>query len=131
MDEKLRLVVIQFCLNEIPLSSHPQLIRNMMRIVDLMKRGALMLVIERPYRYVKNFLQDFQNLLTNRADRIHIIRRNHEHDLKDLNRHSVPAELTTFLFLQNFNSGLWLANQIKYDWLAISKPQWNLATFHV
>ena len=51
------LIIIQNCLNEIPASKHEQILTNVMHIADIMKSGALMLIIERyGYPYVRELL---------------------------------------------------------------------------
>lgn len=118
--EKSDLIVIQNCLNEIPDLVYPQLLMNMKHIVNIMKPGALMLIIEKRYSNVKRLLREFHPNLDN--IQTHYTAKD-EIDIKYLNYNSeyVPDELIKHLFLRVFDSGLWLANRIKFQWLAISK----------
>lgn len=115
------LVVIQNCLNEIPELSYPQLLINMKHIVDIIKPGALMLVIEKRYSNVEKLLRnlnsgliEFNNIQThyNAEDNI---------DIRYLNYGHVPYELIEHLFLRQLHNWLWLTDNIKFHWLAISK----------
>ena len=54
------LVCFQFCLNEVPELKHQQLMTNLKHIVDIMKYGALMLIIEPPYQRIKKLLENFR-----------------------------------------------------------------------
>ena len=129
------LICIQFCLNETSVLRYEQLItNNLIHLVNIMKPGALMLIIERDgYAPVKNLLTNlcfhlsqFNNVQTHRKF-------NDSLDLKRINNH-VPEELRTHLFLASLSkerwqrnnlgrseNGLWLSNSIKFHWLAVSK----------
>lgn len=116
------LVVIQNCLNEIPALSYQRLLMNMKHIVDIMKPGALMLIIEKRYSDVEKLLEEFHSKL----DEFNNIQTHHTPidniNIEYLNYGGyVPEELIGNLFLRVLNSGLWLANSIKFHWLAISK----------
>ena len=128
------LICIQFCLNEIPALRHKQLRTNLMHLVEIMKPGALMLVIERDgYDSVRNLLTNFHADLSKIKNVQPLCQLNNSLDLEGLNNY-VPEELKTYLFLtrlskerwQNNNQGrsedgLWLSNSIKFHWLAVSK----------
>ena len=105
------LIVIQCCLNEIPISRHKQVLMNVTGVIDVMKHGALMLIIER---------QGNDDLFEKLRDRLEIC---HAPDdsigVKYLNDNNIPPELIENLFLKKFDSGLWLANDINIRWLAI------------
>lgn len=115
------LIVIQNCLNEIPDLSCPQLRMNMKYIVDLMKPGALMLVIEKRYSNVEKLLREFHSELTE----LNEIQTHHTDqdsiDIRYLNYGHVPNELIEHLFQRVRNNWLWLTNNITFHWLAISK----------
>ena len=115
------LIVSQFCLNEISPSKHERLIENIINITDIMKCGALMLIIER-----QGFVEGLLGKLRDKLEKIKDIRIHYCFDdfisVRYLNYNGhVPAELIEYLFLRKFNSGLWLANDIYIHWLAISK----------
>lgn len=116
------LIVLQFCLNEVPDSSYEQLLMNMTHIVDIMKPGALMLVIDR-YGYVKKLYENIHSSLAIEFNNIQIHHEPFEKiDIKYLNYDEhVPIELIDHLFLRIFDNWLWLTNQISYQWIVISK----------
>ena len=115
------LVVIQNCLNEIPELSFSQLLINLKYIVEVMKPGALMLVIEKRYQYVEALLKNLYSELI----KINNIQPNYtpkdDINIRCLNYRYVPNELIKHLFLRQLNSWLWLTNNISFHWLAISK----------
>lgn len=103
------LIVIQCCLNEIPTSKHKQVLMNITGVIDIMKHGALMLIIER---------QGHDELFEKLRDKIEKTKGVgicHDEDsigVKYLNDNNIPPELIEHLFLKKFDSGLWLANDI-------------------
>lgn len=127
------LICIQFCLNEIPVLRHKQLRTNLMHLVEIMKPGALMLVIERDgYDPVRNLLTNFHADLS-KFKNVQPQYLNNSLDLKGLNNY-VPEELSTHLFLTGLSKERWqgnnpgrsadglrLSNSIKFHWLAVSK----------
>ena len=128
------LICLQFCINEIPILRHKQLITNLMYIVDIMKPGALMLIIERNgYDPVTNLLTDLHSGLSEFDNVRTFYEQDSRLDLTAINNY-VPKELKTYLFLTKSSSkcweqnnprcsdtGLWLANKIEFKWLAVSK----------
>ena len=114
------LIVIQNCINEIPDLSYPQLLMNMKHIVDIMKPGALMLVIEKRYSNVEKLLRQFHSEL----DVFNDIQKHYTTDdiaIRYFNYSHVPDELIEHLFQRVRNNWLWLTNNIRFHWLAISK----------
>ena len=120
--EKSDLIVIQNCLNEIPDLVHPQLLMNMKHIVDIMKPGALMLVIEKRYSNIEKLLRKFHSELgeLNQIQTHYTATDNINIKYLNYNGH-VPHELIEYLFLRERNNWLWLTNNITFHWLAISK----------
>ena len=128
------LICIQFCLNEISALRHKQLRTNLMHLVEIMKPGALMLVIERDgYDSVRNLLTNFHADLSKFKNVQPMHNLNNTLNLEGLNNY-VPEELGTHLFLTRLSKerwqgnnpgrsedGLWLSNSIKFHWLAVSK----------
>ena len=128
------LICIQFCLNEISCSSYKQLRTNLMHLVEIMKPGALMLVIERDnYNPVRDFLQNFYDDLSKFKNVQLCYKLKDSLNLERLNNY-IPEELRTHLFLTKLSKeewqgnnpgrsehGLWLSNNIKFHWLAVSK----------
>lgn len=116
------LICFQFCLNEVPELRYQQLMTNLKHIVNIMKRGALMLIIEPPYKRVKKLLENLRYETTKEFNNIEI-RYKPDNDSPyiemDLNLNYVPPELQTYLFLKERKTAL--AKTIKYHWLAISK----------
>ena len=101
------LIIFQFCLNEIPALNHEHLKTNLIHVVDLMKPGALMLIVER----FDNLLGDIYHRLDTKFS--NSIRMCYEFQntlhLMDLNQRYVPKELTTHLLQPIFGSKTWLA----------------------
>ena len=128
------LICIQFCLNEISVLRHKQLRTNLMHLVEIMKPGALMLVIERDgYDSVRSLLTNFHADLSKIKNVQPLYKLNNSLDLEGLNNY-VPEELRTHLFLTRLSKegwqgnnpgrseeGLWLSNSIKFHWLAVFK----------
>lgn len=116
------LIISQFCLNEIPTPNHEQLKTNLMHIVNIMKPGALMLIIER-YGYVEELLESLHHQLkTKFSNSLQMYRESHDQlNLRDINKCHVPEELLHNLFVQIPHNKTWLANKIEYHWLAIYK----------
>ena len=113
------LIVIQNCLNEIPISSHRQLLMNMINIANLMKPSALMLVIERyGYGHVRNLLRDFHDNL-NGLNNVQAYYSKYEQlELEELNNNvDIPIKRIEHLH----DNWLWMSKYIKFHWLAISK----------
>ena len=105
------LIVIQCCLNEIPISRYEQVLMNVTGMIGIMKHSALMLIIER---------QGNDELFEKLRDRLEICHTPEDSiGVKHLNDNNVPPELIENLFLKKFDSGLWLANDINIRWLAI------------
>ena len=128
------LITIQCCLNEMPFSKYEQLKNNLMHIVGIMKPGALMLVIERSgYDLVTKLLTDFRLDLSKSSNVRTVYKPDVLLNLRMVNN-DIPEELITHLFLTNSSkkcwqqnnsgrsdNGLWLSNNIKFQWLAVSK----------
>ena len=116
------LIIIQNCLNEIPgssLSYNPQLRMNMYYIVNLMKPGSLMLVIERyGYEIVMNLLTDFLSVLNGFNDVQSCYSRYEKLELENLN-YNVDIPNNAIEYLRDH--WLWMSNHIQFHWLAISK----------
>lgn len=116
------LIVVQNCLNEIKgfgFSYNPQLLGNITHIVNLMKPGALMLVIERyGYALVMDFLTDFRSHL-NKLNNLQTCYRHYEKlEFEDLNNNvNIRDDVIEHL---RYN-WLWMSNHIQFHWLAISK----------
>ena len=99
-----------------------------------MKPSALMLIIERDgYAPVRNILENFHADLRKFKNVQTHCKFNDSLDLERINNH-VPEELRTYLFLTRLSKerwqcnnsgrsedGLWLSNNIKFHWLAVSK----------
>lgn len=115
------LVVIQNCLNEIPELGYPQLLVNLKYLVNIMKPGALMLVIEKCYSYVEILLRSLYSEINKFSNLQPYYTPNDKIDIRYLNYNYVPNELINYLFLRQWDSGLWLTNDINFHWLAISK----------
>ncbi|MYC77657.1 hypothetical protein F4X10_17985 [Candidatus Poribacteria bacterium] len=117
------LICFQFCLNEVPESRYQQLITNLKYIVNIMKHGALMLIVEPPYKRVKKLLENLQYELGKEFNNNIEIRQKPDNDSSyvemDLNLSYVPPELQAHLFLKERKA--LLATSIKYRWLAVSK----------
>lgn len=118
------LIVIQNCLNEIPgvsFNYDPQLLSNMIHIANLMKPGALMLVIERyGYKLVMDLLIDFRSDLDG-FNNVQTYYSSYEQlEFEDLNNNvNIPDETLEYLRC----NWLWMSNHIKFHWLAISKQK--------
>ena len=120
--KKSDLIVIQNCLNEIPavgFNYDPQLLSNMIDIANLMKPGALMLVIERyGYELVMDLLADFPSELAG-LDNVQTYYSGYEQlEFEDLNN-NVNIRQEEIECLRN--NWLWMSDRIKFHWLAISK----------
>ena len=117
------LICLQFCLNEVPELRHQQLMTNLKHIVNIMKPGALMLIIEPPYKRVKKLLENFRYESTKKFNNNIEVRYKPDNDSPyiemNLNLNYVPPELQTYLFFKERKTAL--ATTIKYHWLAISK----------
>ena len=116
------LVVVQNCLNEIPgvgFNYDPQLLSNIIHIVNLMKPGALMLVIERyGYKLVTDLLTDFRSAL-DRSNAVQPYYSSYEQlEFEELNNNVDISEKAIEYLRHNW---LWMSNYIKFHWLAISK----------
>ena len=116
------LVVVQNCLNEIPgygFNYDPQLLSNIIDIVNLMKPGALMLVIERyGYKLVTDLLIDFRSAL-DRSSAVQPYYSSYERlEFEELNDNVNISDEVIEHLRQNW---LWMSNYIKFHWLAISK----------
>ena len=116
------IIVIQNCLNEIPgsrFSYNQQLHINMKYIVNLMKPGALMLVIERwGYEIVAKLLRDFHSVLNRFNDVQSYYSCYKKLELKNLNNNvDIPNNEIKYLR----DCWLWMSNSIQFHWLAISK----------
>lgn len=116
------LICLQFCLNEVPEFRHQQLMTNLKHIINIMKRGSLMLIIEPPHKRVKKLLENFRHESTREFNNIEI-RYKPDNDSQyiemDLNLNYVPSDLQTYLFFKERKTAL--ATSIKYCWLTISK----------
>lgn len=120
------LICFQFCLNEVPESKDQQLMNSLKHIVNIMKRGALLLIIEPPYRRVRNLLENFRSELVREFRHNIEVRSKPDEDnpyikmdLKDINSNYAPRELHDYLFLRERKTSL--ATSVKYCWLGVSK----------
>ena len=116
------LICFQFCLNEVSTSRHQQLMINLKHIVNIMKPGALMLIIEPPYKRVEKLLESLRYELATFNNNIEIRHKpnnDSSHIQMPLDLNYVPPELETYLFLKEHKT--LLATSIKYRWLALSK----------
>lgn len=124
------LICIQFCLNEIHDLKYKQVRTNLMHLVKIMKRGALMLVIERDgYDSVRNLLTNFHADVSKSKNVQLCYKLKDSLNLEGLNNY-IPEELGTHLFLTKLSKERWqgnnpdrlrLTNSIKFHWLAVSK----------
>lgn len=116
------LIVVQNCLNEIPtvnFNYDPQLLSNIIYIVNLMKPGALMFVIERyGYKLVMNLLRDFRFNL-DRFNNVQTYYSGYEQlEFENLNNNvNIHQEAIDYLRC----NWLWMSSHIKFHWLAIFK----------
>ena len=111
------LIVIQHCLNERHNAKSEQLAENMKQLVEKMKTGAVMLIIERA-TYVQKFLSQFRHVLqkefSNSVDFSDNVKGEKIKPLLEV----IPKELATnFLIGQRSNS----VNSVEFIWIAISK----------
>ena len=112
------LIVIQHCLNERHNAKSEQLVKNMKQLVENMKTGAVMLIIERA-NYVKDLLGQFCRVLQtefrNSVEFVPNIEGTEKiKPLLDI----IPKELATnFLIHQRSNS----VNSVEFIWVAVVK----------
>lgn len=112
------LIVIQHCLNERHNAKSERLVENMKQLVENMKTGAVMLIIERA-NYVKDLLGQFCRVLQtefrNSVEFVPNIERTEKiKPLLDI----IPKELATnFLIHQRSNS----VNSVEFIWVAVVK----------
>ena len=112
------LIVIQHCLNERHNAKSEQLVKNMKQLVENMKTGAVMLVIERA-NYVKDLLGQFCRVLQTEFRNSVEFAPNIEgtEKIKPL-LDIIPKELATnFLIHQRSNS----VNSVEFIWVAVLK----------
>ena len=117
------LIIIQNCLNEIPASKHEQILTNVTHVVDIMKHGALILIIERHgYPKVKKLLGNIKSTVKEFEDiqTRHRPAEGSQYIETRLDLNYVPEELKSDLF-SGKRDGLKLARSIEYHWLAIFK----------
>ena len=119
------LVVIQNCLNEIPGSGcnyNQQLLMNMKQIVNLLKPGSLMLVIERyGYELVRNLLNDFRVYLTAFSN----LKIDYEAYKKlELKESYNNMNISNNMINDLRSDWLWMNDCIHFHWLAVSKSSY-------
>ena len=111
------LIVIQHCLNERHNAKSERLVENMKQLVEKMKTGAVMLIIERA-TYVQKFLSQFRHVLQKEfSNSVDFSDNVNGEKIKPL-LEVIPKELATnFLIGQRSNS----VNSVEFIWIAISK----------
>ena len=111
------LIVIQHCLNERHNAKSERLFENMKQLVEKMKTGAVMLIIERA-TYVQKFLSQFRHVLQKEfSNSVDFSDNVNGEKIKPL-LEVIPKELATnFLIGQRSNS----VNSVEFIWIAISK----------
>ena len=115
------LIVIQCCLNEIPVSKRESVLRNVTHTMSIMKPGALMLIIERSgFPKANKLLRDIQS----RAEEFEDVQTHSKQAwirTANLNNEYIPQDLKSHLFSGEPDHGRILATKIDYHWLAIFK----------
>lgn len=116
------LIVIQHCLNERHNAQSNQLIENMKQLVEKMKTGAVMLIIERArYRIVKELLGRFcyelQEKFGDSLDIKHEITRHDGIEIKPI-LDVIPKALATYFFMEESANSI---NSVKFIWVAVAK----------
>ena len=125
------LIVIQHCLNERHNAESERLIRNLAQLVEKMKPGAVMLIVERAnYPVVNQLLRRFCYELQERfGDSLHI-----EREITRLNGIEIKPilsviskALTTYFFTEESRHSV---NSVKFIWVAVTKNQANITYNH-
>ena len=114
------LIVIQHCLNERHNAKSERLVENMKQLVETMKTGAVMLIIERArYRIIQELLGQFCYELQEKFDdslRVEPCINKHA-EIKPI-LDVIPKALATNFFMdQRANS----INSVKFIWVAVVK----------
>ena len=111
------LIVIQHCLNERHNAKSERLVENMKQLVEKMKTGAVMLIIERT-TYVKKLLGEFRYILQEEFSSSVDFSGNIDGEKIKPLLEVIPKELAAnFLMELPSNS----VNSVEFIWLAISK----------
>ena len=111
------LIVIQHCLNERHNAKSERLVENMKQLVEKMKTGAVMLIIERA-TYVKKLLGEFRYILQEEFSSSVDFSGNIDGEKIKPLLEVIPKELAAnFLMELPSNS----VNSVEFIWLAISK----------
>ena len=112
------LIVIQHCLNERQNATSERSIENLKHLVEKMKTGAVMLIIERG-TYVKKLLGEFRYVLQEEfKGRIHVSSKIDRVEKITPILEVIPEELeTNFLRALSTNA----INSVEFIWIAVSK----------
>lgn len=112
------LIVIQHCLNERHNAKSERLIENMRQLVENMKTGAVMLIIERA-NYVKDLLGQFCHVLQTEFRNSVEFQPNIEgcETIKPL-LEIIPKELATNFLMEHRSNSI---NSVKFIWVAVVK----------
>lgn len=112
------LIVIQNCLNERQNATSERSIENLRRLVEKMKTGAVMLIIERG-TYVKKLLGEFCYILQEEfGDRIHVSSKIDRVERITPILEVIPEELEVN-FLRELRANA--INAVEFTWIAVSK----------
>ena len=112
------LIVIQNCLNERQNATSERSIENLKHLVEKMKSGAVMLIIERG-TYVKKLLKEFRYILQEEfRGRIHI-----SNKIEGVERITpilevIPEELEANFLRESRANAI---NAVEFTWIAVSK----------
>ena len=112
------LIVIQHCLNERQNATPERSMENMKHLVEKMKTGGVMLIIERA-TYVKKLLGKFRSILEKEfKGRIHVSGKINRVEKITPILEVIPEELETH-FLRELRSNA--INSVEFIWIAVSK----------
>lgn len=116
--KKSDLIVIQNCLNERQNVTSERLIENLKHLVDKMKTGAVMLIIERG-TYVKELLGRFLYILQEEfRDRIHVSSKIEGVERITPILEVIPEELETNFLRESRSNAI---STVEFTWIAVSK----------
>ena len=112
------LIVIQHCLNERQNATPERSMENMKHLVEKMKTGGVMLIIERA-KYVEKLLGKFRSILEKEfKGRIHVSGKISRVEKITPILEVIPEELETH-FLRELRSNA--INSVEFIWIAVSK----------
>ena len=112
------LIVIQHCLNERQNATPERSMENMKHLVEKMKTGGVMLIIERA-KYVEKLLGKFRSILEKEfKGRIHVSGKINRVEKITPILEVIPEELETH-FLRELRSNA--INSVEFIWIAVSK----------